>query len=175
MSYTDISGREYGGLTALCRVPNPKGKYAAYWLCRCHCGNQKAIAYTTLIGGKTRGCGCLQFAGTHGLSYEYRYRMYTNARRSSRTRDIYFDLKPEDITTLELCPILGIELTYGGTGKVKDSSASIDRVDNSLGYVKGNVMIISNRANRIKGDATVEELEAIISYMNKHKENKNYE
>jgi hypothetical protein len=54
------------------------------------------------------------------------------------------------------CPILGIELTRGDRTLV--SNFSIDRINNSLGYVRGNIQIISNRANRLKADASREEL-----------------
>jgi len=49
--------------------------------------------------------------------------------------------------------------------RIQDAAPSIDRVDNSKGYVPGNVRIISWRANRLKNDATVEEMELIIKYM----------
>lgn len=42
---------------------------------------------------------------------------------------------------------------------------SVDRVDNDKGYEPGNVRVISFRANSIKGDATVAELEAVLEYM----------
>jgi len=61
------------------------------------------------------------------------------------------------------CPILNIPLIYKGGG----NSPSLDRIDSSLGYIKGNVHIISNRANRIKNDATVDELELIYKYLKK--------
>jgi hypothetical protein len=64
------------------------------------------------------------------------------------------------------CPILGIELDYFSE-KRSDQSVSFDRIDSTKGYVKGNVQIISFRANRIKNDSTVEELHKIASYMMK--------
>jgi hypothetical protein len=64
--------------------------------------------------------------------------------------------------------VLGIKINYEGNkgqrGFVNDSP-SIDRLDSSLGYVKGNVKIICWRANRVKSDATVEELRAILNFM----------
>ena len=57
----------------------------------------------------------------------------------------------------ERCPVFGTELKYGGGQKTK-SSASLDRVDPSLGYTIGNVQIISNLANMMKNEATKEEL-----------------
>src|SRR6266852_3115250 len=56
------------------------------------------------------------------------------------------------------CPILGIQLHYGGNGKGRqdDNSATIDRIDNARGYIRDNVLICSWRANRIKSDETAD-------------------
>lgn len=62
----------------------------------------------------------------------------------------------------KVCPILGIELCFTG---YKYNTPSLDRVNNSKGYTPDNVRIISNRANTLKSNATVEELEAIVMYM----------
>jgi len=73
-----------------------------------------------------------------------------------------------DVNTLEFpeyCPYLGIKIDYESLeGKgCKDNYPSLDRINPKLGYVQGNVIICSNRANRIKQDSTVEELELILN------------
>lgn len=60
------------------------------------------------------------------------------------------------------CPIFGIELSWG---LPKDTSPSLDRIDSSKGYTFDNCQIISNKANRIKSDATLEELLIIVDYL----------
>ena len=60
------------------------------------------------------------------------------------------------------CPILNIELCWGFP---KDTSPSLDRIDSTKGYTYENCQIISNRANRIKTDATIEELELVVNYL----------
>jgi hypothetical protein len=71
-----------------------------------------------------------------------------------------------------ICPVFGTQLVYdggnGAPGKYRPETASLDRIDNSLGYVPGNVMIISFRANRVKQDATLKEIQQIASYMWDH-------
>lgn len=47
---------------------------------------------------------------------------------------------------------------------MRPNAASLDRIDNSKGYVRGNVMVISLRANAIKNNATAEELTAVAAY-----------
>ena len=63
--------------------------------------------------------------------------------------------------------LLGIPIEIGNKGIWKDNSPSIDRKIPSLGYMKGNIWVISYRANRIKNDATVEELELLAKGMRK--------
>jgi hypothetical protein len=62
--------------------------------------------------------------------------------------------------------VLGIELDYSGSGpKYKRSNApSLDRWDNSKGYIPGNVFVISWRANWLKHDGSVEELRRVAEY-----------
>lgn len=61
------------------------------------------------------------------------------------------------------CPVLGLELDYSGAGK--PNAVSIDRTDSARGYVPGNVVIMSRRANTLKNNATVEELQKVLDYM----------
>ena len=62
------------------------------------------------------------------------------------------------------CPLLGIELIYENCGRKATPAnyATLDRIDATKGYEKGNVQILSFRANTIKGDATLEELKLIV-------------
>ena len=64
------------------------------------------------------------------------------------------------------CPILGFPLQKH---KLKPSfdSPTMDRIRPSLGYVAGNIQIISQRANVIKNDATAAEVRKVADYMRK--------
>lgn len=70
----------------------------------------------------------------------------------------------------KVCRDCGRELPLGrfyknGTGYRPECKAELDRLVPSKGYVKGNVRWISRRANRIKSDATIDELKKILKYM----------
>lgn len=87
--------------------------------------------------------------------------MENRSRARAKEKGFPFELTKELIECLYVahCPILGLELSYGGNREVhKDFSASLDRIDNNLGYVPGNVRIISTKANRLKSDASDLEL-----------------
>jgi hypothetical protein len=68
------------------------------------------------------------------------------------------------------CPLLGIELDYFAQ-RSQENSVSFDRIDSSKGYVKGNVIICSWRANRIKNDGTAEEHKKIYEFLSKFVDN----
>lgn len=79
-----------------------------------------------------------------------------------------FDLTLEDIVVPKRCPVLGMKLKIRvDHGKKYDDTPSIDRIDNRLGYVKGNVIIVSWRANRLKSDATPKELRRLAKFYGK--------
>tara|TARA_E500000318_G_scaffold15149_1_gene15508 strand:- start:2360 stop:2809 length:450 start_codon:yes stop_codon:yes gene_type:complete len=96
--------------------------------------------------------------------------LVNSARGSAKKRDIYFDLKPSDIVIPDVCPVLGIPIGKRSTGKQghKDDSATIDRFDNNKGYVKGNVFVISWKANKIKANGTYEEIMKVAEWMRKN-------
>jgi hypothetical protein len=90
--------------------------------------------------------------------------MYHNAKRRARELQIPFNITFKDIVIPTHCPILGFELTSNN----RETNPSLDRVIPELGYVVGNIKVISMRANRLKQDATMEELSQIIIYMTDH-------
>ena len=93
--------------------------------------------------------------------------MYIAAKSRAKLRGIEFNISISDLSIPDVCPILGIKLE---SGDVYNGSPSLDRIDNSKGYVRGNVTVISHRANIIKRDASLEELERIVEYMRAHKQ-----
>lgn len=88
--------------------------------------------------------------------------------RDARRRGIEATIKFEDIIWPTHCPVLGIELDYktkrGERLARNPANPSLDRWDNTRGYVPGNVFVISFRANILKNNATLAELEAIAKY-----------
>jgi hypothetical protein len=81
-------------------------------------------------------------------------------------RGIHFDLRIEDIIVPTHCPALGLELIFDkSTKQNRDQTASLDRIDPSLGYIRSNIAVISTRANRIKNDATADELDKIAQWL----------
>lgn len=76
----------------------------------------------------------------------------------AKRRKLEFNLTKEDMIFPEICPVLGIKLERRKGYGSNPNSPSIDRIDNSKGYTKDNIQIMSKRANSMKSDATPEEL-----------------
>lgn len=84
-------------------------------------------------------------------------------RYKSKILKLPFDLTIKDIFIPEFCPALGIKLEFN-TGQADWNSASVDRIIPEKGYVKGNVIVVSNLANTIKSVATIEQLKAVSDF-----------
>ena len=93
-----------------------------------------------------------------------------NAKQRAKTKGLEFNIDISDIELPNVCPLLGIPLfsSYREEGKSVDNSYSIDRINPSKGYIKGNVWVISYKANRIKNDASLEELEMLVKNLKDH-------
>ena len=83
--------------------------------------------------------------------------LLSQAKIRSTKFGLAFNIDISDIVIPDVCPILGIKLQRGTKGKAAESP-SLDRVDNSKGYEKGNVRVISNLANTMKNNATKAQL-----------------
>lgn len=90
-------------------------------------------------------------------------RLWSSAKNRARIQGTPFNIEPSDVVIPSFCPVLGIPIDTSYT-KRSDNSPSIDKAVPSLGYVRGNVVVISWRANRLKSDASVEELNRIASF-----------
>jgi len=95
-----------------------------------------------------------------GLLNASRARAKAKNREHTLTKQDLFELYPAD----NKCPIFGFTLEWNGSG-FRETSPSLDRIDSNKGYTKDNVQIISWKANRIKGYASVEDLEILLAYL----------
>lgn len=102
---------------------------------------------------------------THLTKKEFKL-IWSQLKSSATQRGIPFDLLPTEIDDIGIpitCPILGMPL-YFHRNKVEDDSISFDRIDSSKGYTVDNLVVISFRANKLKSDATLDEMRRIVSF-----------
>ena len=141
-------------------------KQRSHLICICN----KCLKECVVSAGeikRAQSCGCEQGVcdrnrKAYGLkkTHFFEYRLLCYARRNSKRRGEECNLEIEDIVIPEYCPLLGIKLDTS-SGSKQDTSPSVDRIDSSKGYTRENVWIISQRANRIKNNSTIEELRMI--------------
>lgn len=91
-------------------------------------------------------------------------RMLKDAKYRAKQSGIPFALSEGDFDIPTHCPALGLKLRR----RHRDLAPSLDRLVPELGYVRGNVVVVSNRANRMKNDATVSEMEALAGFYRVH-------
>jgi hypothetical protein len=85
--------------------------------------------------------------------------LLARTKKGAVNRGKEFQLTETDLELPTKCPILGCELNYISlASKICPETPSIDRIDNSKGYIPGNVQVVSLRANKFKNDATLAEL-----------------
>ena len=92
----------------------------------------------------------LQMAQDFRFNKSYLRRMWRSAKKRAIDSQVPFDISPDDIVIPEFCPIFGIRLEINRGRGFQPSSPSLDRIIPSLGYIKGNIQVISYRANELK-------------------------
>ena len=93
--------------------------------------------------------------------------LLTKAKNRSKKKKLEFNIDITDVIIPKKCPVLGIDIITDVQGKYTYNSPSIDRIDNNKGYIKGNVRVISHRANHLKNDATSRELRMVMEDLEK--------
>lgn len=84
-------------------------------------------------------------------------RLLQYKKKECKQKNLPFDLTIVDILVPTHCPILGIPISFAEKHG-NDNRAELDRIIGDLGYIKGNVQILSRKANRMKSNASFEEL-----------------
>jgi hypothetical protein len=89
--------------------------------------------------------------------------LYTNIKSRCKRLKREFSIDLEDIIIPEKCPVFGFDLKREDR-KTWMCAPSVDRIDSSKGYIKGNITVVSRRANILKKDATIDELRKLADY-----------
>lgn len=92
-----------------------------------------------------------------------RRRLFALAKARAKRLGVQFTITLEDVRIPRRCPALGIPLRVG-SGFATYQSPTLDRLVAAMGYVPGNVAVISHRANTIKNNASVGEMESVANY-----------
>ncbi len=114
----------------------------------------KSLPHETLAGYSKR------YNKRHPARYLLRI-----AKSRAKKCSLEFNLRESDVVVPEKCPILGLHLVVASDVRGDPCSASLDRIDNSKGYVVGNVQVISLLANQMKSTANIAQLRAFARWV----------
>jgi hypothetical protein len=134
-------------------------------------GPDALAAFREKINSKRRNQS--RSAKTNANHHKYRCRkahLVREARKRAKKAGIPFSLKQDDVVWNTRCPILGTCLDYSRVGQrmwdfLPENIPSLDRILPKLGYVPGNVAVISLKANTIKNNGTAEIHRKIADWM----------
>lgn len=90
-----------------------------------------------------------------------------SARRRTKGKGVPFNLTIDYVESIltDCCPIFNTEFKWIGNKKTLDTSPTLDRIVPALGYVIGNVVVISNKANSIKSAYTAADIFTVASWL----------
>lgn len=163
-SYEDLTGQKFNRITAIKYIRLDKfGK--AIWLFKCDCGREKELNASAAKANLTTSCGCIKQKSLRRKGYELLSAgFYTKILKNAHSRDYVFEYSMKELWDLYIqqdkkCAITKVPITiYPDCNKEKLMTASLDRIDSNLGYVKGNVQWVHKRVNRLKNILSMEEL-----------------
>ncbi len=156
MRANDLTGQKFGRLTAINRAESRQGvtQKKTRWHVQCDCGLTTVVdagLLTRKDSKAKRDCGQHKYGpesphwrGFGRISASY----FGQVRAGAKIRNLYFDLTIEDLdsTLTDFCALSGLPIS---TSK---KTASLDRIDSTLGYTKDNIQWVHKDINKIKTD-----------------------
>jgi len=167
--FKNLVGERFGKLIVVDKfIKAMKNRNEYYAICKCDCGKEKTILVCNLLKGKTTSCGCRRdqyekITGSNSKCFkgyeEISGLMIAHIKNGAKNRDLEFAIDPEYIWKLFLaqdrrCALSGREI--GFNKRCGGITASLDRINNSKGYVVGNVQWVHKDLNRMRNYFGVE-------------------
>jgi len=138
-----------------------KKRVGVLWLCKCNCGNEFIARQAFIKSGKRKSCGCLKNAEGEQSSHWKGYgniskNYFSTCQIGAARRDVKFELSIKFLDNLfeaqnKKCALSGLKLAFD-TVRSRQTTASLDRIDSSEGYVVGNVQWVHKDINQMKMD-----------------------
>jgi hypothetical protein len=166
----NLIGKKFHKLTVLncAAMPNTVKQKKRYWECKCDCGNIKIVSTGNLNSGSVVSCGCSRYINKRTLSKKYGaevlnhsftnvywFRLIHNAQR----RNIEFNISKEYAYEQFLkqdkkCAysVRDLVFTKNYCLRGREQTASLDRIDNTKGYIEGNIQWLHKDINRLKSN-----------------------
>jgi len=139
--------------------PCSNGRIFLHAYVKCKCGNEKWVQCYNLVQLHTKSCGCLrndlQATVRNGKCGDIYGGVLLRVESSAKRMGREFNLTKEYVSEVweaqnKQCALTGMELTWKRTAETKGTTASIDRIDSSKGYIEGNIQIVHKIVNIMK-------------------------
>jgi len=163
MYFKDETGKQYGKLTVIERAGKDRWGNTT-WLCRCACGNEHRASGENLRGGNVKSCGCMKYSGVRLPTGEAMFKLvFRRMQANARTRGIDWGLNEDEVRDLlkRPCYYCGTLPAQVATIRMNHNGDYIynglDRIDNSLGYILGNVAPCCRMCNVAKNNHSLKQ------------------
>lgn len=165
---TDYIGKEFGDWTVLRK---DKNKHST-WICKCKCGIEKSVKSCNLLSNSSTKCnnctktGCGEITGTR----------WSNIKNSASQRNLEFSITVQEAWKIFLkqnrkCNLSGTPICFAKRHPTRTAStASLDRIDSKLGYVKNNVQWVYKKINMMKQGYSQQEFITLCKMVAKNNE-----
>ena len=179
-------GDKFGRLKVIERAE--KKSRRLFWRCFCDCGSKKEIILSShvLKEGNHRSCGCLKNPSGQKHPNYTGYKdlpglFFNSIKKGAISRNLPFRVNKKQLWDLfqkqnKKCALTGREIQFGVRsrikGKRKECTASLDRIDNTKGYTKGNVQWLYKDINKMKNTHTQERFIELCRLVSKQSEGK---
>lgn len=166
--FKDLTDIKHNRLTPKYPIKKPNNKNI-YWYCECECGGTCVVVSGHLGSGAIRSCGCLskeahveltkrKFKGICDLSCTF----FTQIFRGAKKRNLEFTITKEYIWDLFIsqnkkCALSGVDIDLHPLRNTSIQTASLDRIDSSLGYIEGNVQWVHKNLNIMKSNLPLDD------------------
>jgi hypothetical protein len=163
--YKDYTGQKFNKLIAIKHLHYKNGR--TIWLFRCDCGKEVELRSNVVTTGNTTSCGCMAHStGKENKCWkgykEISGTVLKRIKQNAKMRNLEFSVSIEYLWNLFInqnrkCVYSGVELCFPKTSIDYSATASLDRIDNSKGYVEENLQWIHKRIQDMRFDKTNEE------------------
>lgn len=163
--WMDVKGRRFGRWLVVGEKPG-LDNHTFSWMCKCDCGVERMVSAHSLIRGRSRSCGCLRVDSCSGLQkepgYSARLNLFHTYKVGSKSRGLELALSQDEVVDICLQPCHYCGAAWSSLGQYRAHQEQfphngIDRVDNSKGYVPGNVVPCCKICNRAKNSMSKRE------------------
>lgn len=161
----DLTGKKFNMLTVIAKIGSKgkPGKQSIFWQCRCECGKLIELSTKSINREEYKSCGCWMKTREYSRKnhcwngYEDIHgKWWGNIKRGAKNRGHKFEIKIEQAWDVyekqnRKCAISGVDIKFCESIKnIKDTTASLDRIDSSLGYTKQNIQWVHKEVNLMK-------------------------